>query len=152
MGDRLNVTIKEQRVKIYKVTIDKDILIEVPNNYDYNTLLKSIKTQYKNEAKLYLPEIVQIWSKNMNLFPNNIVYRYAKKKWASCSCDNILSFNPEIMKLPPHCIEYIVVHEIGHIKHKNHSKEFWSFIAIYIPNYKNIMEEIKNMSKNLFFL
>ncbi len=70
-------------------------------------------------------------------------------KWGSCSDRNRLSFNPEIMKLSSSLIEYAVVHELSHIAHKNHSKEFWNLVQKYMSDYSKKEEQLRVFEKKL---
>ncbi len=90
----------------------------------------------KEEAKKVITPLVEKWSKIMNLYPTNITFRNNKTRWGSCSTKNRLSFNIWLLKFPLETIEYVVVHELAHIKYKNHSKEFWSFVESFLPDYK----------------
>ncbi len=74
----------------------------------------------------------------MKLFPTSIKYRKNKNTWGgSCNYKNGLNFNTLLSKFPLEVIEYIVIHELAHIKHKNHSKEFWNLVYYYCQDYKN---------------
>ena len=77
------------------------------------------------------------WAQKMGVSYNSIKYRKAKRQWGSCSAKNDLSFNPMLMKLPPEVIEYVIVHELAHIRHKHHQKAFWAFVEKHMPNYRN---------------
>jgi predicted metal-dependent hydrolase len=77
----------------------------------------------------------------MNLSPEHISYRKAKKRWGSCSPENRISFNFHLVKMPTDLIEYVVVHELSHIKYKNHSKEFWDLVGKFMNDY--IEREVK---------
>jgi predicted metal-dependent hydrolase len=132
--------------------LNNSIEITTPINYENNLVITLLKKTYKQKAKEHIPSIVEKYSSMMNLTPSATVYRYAKRKWASCTSKNTLSFNPEIMKLSKKSIEYIVIHELAHIEHKNHKKEFWALVSKYMPTYKKQMQIITNMSKDLFFI
>jgi predicted metal-dependent hydrolase len=72
----------------------------------------------------------------MQLFYTHVGFRKTKSRWGSCSHKNSLSFSTNLAKTDPHFIEYVVVHELAHIKHKNHSKEFWNEVEKFLPDYK----------------
>jgi predicted metal-dependent hydrolase len=101
---------------------------------DFN--IKNLDSFYKKEILKYLPNLVEEYSKKMNLFPTSISYRKNKRTWGSCNYKNGLNFNILLMKFPLALMEYVVIHELAHIKHKNHSKHFWDLVEYYCPDYK----------------
>ena len=106
--------------------------------------IKNIDNFYKKEIVKYLPNLVDEYSKKMNLFPTSISYRKNKRTWGSCNYKNGLNFNILLMKFPIEVMEYVIVHELAHIKHKNHSKDFWNLVAVYCSNYKEVEKLFKN--------
>jgi predicted metal-dependent hydrolase len=114
------------------------------NLYNERAFLKKIDQFYKNEATLYITPLLHKWSKKMNLPVKKLSFRKTKRQWGSCSANNNISINTMIMKLPLKVIEYIVVHELAHIKHKHHQKEFWKLVESYLPEYKLLIKELKN--------
>ncbi|MEV9498547.1 M48 family metallopeptidase [Aliarcobacter butzleri] len=115
---------------------------EVKKLQDYN--IKNLDKFYKNEIEKILPNIVETFSKKMDLYPTSISYRKNKRTWGSCNFKNGLNFNILLMKFPLKIMQYVVIHELSHIKHKNHSKNFWNLVEKYCPNYKQIEKEFKN--------
>jgi len=85
----------------------------------------------------------------MNEKPTNIKFRKAKRRWGSCSIKNELSFNTSLVQLPLECIEYIIVHELSHIKHKHHKQDFWLYVQKFMPNFKEYEKILKNYSPEI---
>lgn len=106
--------------------------------------IKNLDSFYKKEILKYLPDLVDIYSKKMNLFPTSIKYRKNKRTWGSCNYKNGLNFNILLMKFPIELMEYVIIHELAHIKHKNHSKKFWDLVEIHCPDYKQREKIFKN--------
>lgn len=98
--------------------------------------IKNIDNFYKKEIVKYLPNLVDIYSKKMNLIPTSLKYRKNKRTWGSCNYKNGLNFNILLIKFPIELMEYVVIHELAHIKHKNHSKKFWDLVEEFCPDYK----------------
>ncbi len=101
------------------------------------------RERYIAEAKEYLPRRVEYFSTVMGVCPTGITVTGAKTRYGSCSAKNRLSFSWRTMQYPKDFVDYVVVHELAHIKHKNHGREFYSLIASVVPNYKEIIKEIK---------
>lgn len=97
-----------------------------------------------NRAKAYIPERVNYFSSLMNLKPTSIKITKAKKRFGSCSGKNGLCFSCYLMLYSERAIDYVVVHELAHIQHHNHSKEFYKLIEQYLPDYKERAKELKS--------
>ena len=113
------------------------------SNFDARIFQKHIDNFYKEEAKAYIPSMIEKWAKTMGLSTKSISFRKTKRQWGSCSVKNDLSFNTMMMKLPPDVIQYIIVHELAHITHKHHQKAFWELVNTYLPDYKTQVTELK---------
>ncbi len=83
-----------------------------------------------------LPPLISHYSEAMGLFPARYRIRKTKRQWGSCSSSDILSFNSALAKVPQEALVYVVVHELAHIRHKNHSQAFWSLVQATLPDYK----------------
>lgn len=72
--------------------------------------------------------------------------RKMKSKWGVCNITNkTITLNQELIKLDSKYLEYVIYHGLCHLKHPNHSKDFWNLVEVYIPNYKQIRKEMKNV-------
>ncbi len=112
-------------------------------NLDMNQ--KELDEFYRKNAKEIIPKLVQKYSEKMNLFPTSIKYRKNKNTWGSCNYNNGLNFNTYLCKFPIEIIEYVVIHELAHIKHKNHSRKFWNLVGFYCEDYKNRIKLFKTL-------
>jgi len=91
---------------------------------------------YRIHCKKTFPEIVEVWSRRMGLFPSRLSFRRARTRWGSCSSRDSISLNLRLAMLPPELAEYVIVHELAHIRHKNHSRDFWSLVEKYLKDYQ----------------
>lgn len=89
-----------------------------------------------NLAKEVIPHKVEYYSSMMNLKPTGVKITKAKTRFGSCSPKNNLCFSCFLMTYPDEAVDYVVVHELAHIKYRNHSKEFYNLIEQYLPDYK----------------
>ena len=76
---------------------------------------------------------------------NKVSIRNQKTRWGSCSINRNLNFNYKLIYLPEELSEYIVAHEICHLKEFNHSREFWKLVSEGVPSYKEIRKELKRI-------
>ena len=84
-----------------------------------------------------LPRRVAHYSRVMGLTPTGITVTGAEKRFGSCSGKNRLCFSWRLMLYPPEAIDYVVVHELAHIRHKDHSKAFYALVASVLPDYRH---------------
>ena len=90
----------------------------------------------KAEAKRVICPMVDYYADMLGLYPEKIGFTKAKGRFGSCSGKNSINFSCYLMLYDRRAIEYVVVHELCHIKHKNHSKAFYSLIESVMPDYK----------------
>jgi len=98
---------------------------------------------------MIVPSLVKKWASNMDLTPTKISFRKTKRRWGSCSAKNEISFTSSLAQLPLECIEYIIIHELSHIKHKHHQKDFWLHVKKFMPNFKDQEKVLKNYSPQI---
>ena len=146
LGEAHSLHLVLHEKKRTKLDFNGDIFTLYYSIYDESIFQRHIDAFYKEEAKQYIPTLVNQWAKTMRVHPLHISFRKTKRQWGSCSVKNALSFNTMMMKLPLDVIQYIIVHELAHIKHKHHQKDFWKFVEAYLPDYKIQVNELKNFT------
>ena len=112
-----------------------------------NQLAHAVKKQLEGYFKQLAQDIilpkVEHYSQVTQLIPTSIKIRQYKARWGSCNSRGELSFNYLLMMLPVNVIDYVVVHELCHLKHLNHSTYFWQLVAQYFPEYIKAKQWIK---------
>ena len=137
--------IENSILRLEEKNIDEDEFLYLGERKKFEDYkIKNIDNFYKKEILKYLPTLVEIHSKKMNLIPTSIKYRKNKRTWGSCNYKNELNFNILLMKFPIELMEYVIIHELAHIKHKNHSKKFWDLVEEFCPDYKQREKIFKN--------
>ncbi len=131
---------KKNSKKKDELFFDKKSFLYLYNNIE--NCQKKVEFFYKIEAEKIFTDRVEYFSHRLNLYPKAIKFRKAKRRLGSCSYDDILSFNYLAVKLSMEQIDYIVVHELAHIKEKNHSGKFWNIVKKEFLNYKKIRNSI----------
>jgi len=91
---------------------------------------------YAGRAREIISERVDHYRRQLGLPPIEVRITGAQSRYGSCSADNRLSFSWRLIMAPYPVIDYVIIHEIAHIKHKNHSKRFWDFVESVMPDYR----------------
>ena len=140
--------ILEENNKIKNVKfnlIDDKFMVQYNNEKQtYDDFINGLKIFYKYNSIKIIDPIFDEWTYKTKLYPNNISYRFVKTRWGSCSMQNNISINYKLLQFDKKCIEYVVLHELCHIKEKNHSKKFWNLVSLYMPQYKEVEKILKN--------
>ena len=122
-------------VKEPSFSLQEENLIITINKPDED-LPSLVEVWSRNQAQEILPKKVAAWAQKMGVQYNNIVIKDQKTLWGSCSQKKNLNFSYRLIKMPLSIVDYLIVHELAHLLHFDHSPEFWACVASYIPNYK----------------
>lgn len=110
---------------------------------------KLIEQWYIGQAHKLLPEQVDYYSKVINTPFNKLRIKDQKTRWGSCSNKGSINLNWRLIMAPHQVAAYVIIHELAHLKHMNHSKEFWKVVEVSLPDYKKwkkwLIEHGKNM-------
>ncbi len=112
--------------------------------------IKCYNSFYKDYSNHYIIPRVEYFSETMDLKYQEIKFRKMKGRWGSCSSKRVLTFNTELIKTKKELIDYVVVHELAHLKHMNHSKEFHTLVEEYLPHSKQYRQELKKTKFSTF--
>ena len=104
---------------------------------------------YKSRAAERLADRVQYWQTRTDSAPRAILIRDQRRRWGSCSPDGTLRFNWRLVMAPPALIDYVLVHELVHLRVKNHSSTFWGEVASLLPDYKLCRARLKELGPSL---
>jgi len=91
---------------------------------------------YREESRRTLAERADYYCRRLELFPKGLRITGARSRWGSCSRDNRLCFSWRLVMAPLKVVDYVLIHELAHIKEKNHSARFWNHLASIMPDYK----------------
>ena len=89
----------------------------------------------RQKAREVLPPLVQYWAQRMDTTPTGVKITAARTRFGSCNGKNSLCFSLYLMEYPPEAIEAVVVHELAHIRHKNHGPDFYALVRRTLPDY-----------------
>lgn len=120
------------------------ILNTINNNGRSSMEIKDAITKwYRLQAAERIPERTRIYAKKMGIKEPEVFIRDQQKRWGSCNAKGILRFNWRIIMAPMSLIDYVVVHELCHLKYMNHSKSFWKYLGMIMPDYEKRARSLK---------
>lgn len=108
---------------------------------------KVLEHWFKEKAQLKITEIAKPIIKKFSeqfVAPTEIYFQEMPTRWGSCTGKNKLIFNPKLIHTPKRCIEYVVMHELCHIVHKNHSQKFFELLTRLMPDWEKRKEKLDN--------
>lgn len=110
---------------------------------------EALQKRYREAAKEYIPKRVEFYKQFVSGDYSRITIRDQKTRWGSCSASGTLSFSWRLMLAPPAILDYVVVHELCHFEHMNHSREFWQAVENILPDYKQRRDWLKEHGAEL---
>ena len=129
-------------VNKYQGWIDKK-LPKAEKRAEKSKAISEKEEELRRAAREVIPPLVERYSKLMELRPTSVKITSAQKRFGSCSGKNGLCFSWRLMAYPIEAIEYVVVHELAHIRHHNHSPAFYALIEKYMPDYRRRQKLLK---------
>ena len=110
----------------------------------YLKRIEDIQKQYiKSFSNVFIGEVNYI-SRNSGLIPLTVMVRNYKSRWGCCDVKGNICFNYKLFMLPQNLREYVIIHELCHLKHHNHSAAFWNLVEFYLPDCKKLRKELRN--------
>ena len=103
----------------------------------------------EQQAKAYIEPWLHKLSKDCQLSYEKVAFRGQKSLWGSCSEDQNISLNYKLLLLPARLVRYVLIHELCHTRHLDHSKDFWHLVSRHEPNYARLKKELKKAESYL---
>ncbi len=135
-------------LEIIETQLFDDVKLSENKFFLYATHEKSeeiLKNWYKQKAGEIIFNRIEYYKKILNVEPNLIKIKDQKTRWGSCNFKKNLNFNWRIIMAPLELVDYLVVHELSHLLHLNHSQNFWNTVAEVLPDYKNRRLHLKKI-------
>jgi len=144
----------EIRTPLKKTNTQIKQLVERRKNWIFKKQLefrgrkKQRKMLYKTPLKeTYLEKRAQKLASKIGIKPSKIVVKPLKNRWGSATEKGVVTLNSHLLKAPKEVIDYIIIHELCHLKIKNHSFRFWNLVRKFMPNYMEKKEWLEKNSK-----
>jgi predicted metal-dependent hydrolase len=152
-GSVYPLTLKPSKLKRVKLEFSDGYIAHIPQAMipdEYNEEIKAALIRWmKKQAKPLVEQIVETHAAQKQLFPRTVTIKTQKSRWGSCGIHNDININWLLLMAPKEVLEYVVVHELCHIKIKNHSSQFWALVADHLPDYKTRRLWLKQQGRGL---
>ena len=125
-------TLKKPVVKLYQ----GKFIVNTPTR-DEEVIKKAMEAWYRSKAQEQIKERLKYYQSRVGTKPAKVTIKEQKKRWGSCSSKGNLNFNWRAVMAPSPVLDYIIVHELCHLMHLNHSKEFWNRLSSVLPDYED---------------
>jgi predicted metal-dependent hydrolase len=124
--------------EIFKI-LGKEYTLKIAFEY----IKKVIQELYMEIAKEEYHSAIEELTNKVGLIPNKVKIKNIKSAWGSCSSKKVITLSLHLVQHKREIIQYVILHELCHLKHMNHSKDFWNLVGQYIPEYKVYRKELK---------
>ena len=122
--------------------LEKIVVSPGPKN-DPRSIKKLIRAWYYAEAGKVLAERIAVYAPKLAVNPRKVAVKEPRRQWGSCTRKGSLNFNWKLVMAPIEIVDYVVVHELSHLRHLNHSRDFWQTVAAIVPDYKQRRKWLK---------
>ena len=136
LGRNLTLKILKNK-KTESVSLKKDtIIFSIKSKMSSKVLVKKLYQEWLMEksSQIFTSRLNKI-SKKLKLKPRKIIIKNLKDRWGSATSDNTINLNMNLIKAPKPVIDYVILHELCHLKIKGHSDKFWQMVKKFMPNY-----------------
>lgn len=146
---RIEVVEEPNRISRMHITEQREKLVaRIPAGSGKNPR-SLVEPWMRQQARSEIEEIVRQQAARMNLKYKSVSIRDQRTRWGSCSSKGTLSFNWRLIMAPREVLEYVVIHELAHIRQPNHSSAFWHVVETYAPNYKLLRQWLRKNAASL---
>lgn len=123
-----------------------------PGEFATDKVRAAVVKFFDQQARLHLPERVQRFAREMGVTPSGLSFRYQKTRWGSCSSRGHISFNCKVVFAPESVIDYLVIHELAHLVHADHSKKFWELVAKHDSSWRQHRRWLRDHQNEIEYL
>lgn len=147
LGDDYQVEIDDRPSSV----VEDDALVLAEHHVKETSIKRGLETLYRRKARETFEDRAETYAEKMNLEYEQIEIRNQRTKWGSCSTTGTLGLNWRLMMAPIEIIDYIIIHELAHLREPNHNSSFWSLVAEFDPEYESHANWLNENSVQLIF-
>jgi len=154
MGENYPLMVQEHEGRSNSVDLTNNQFLvllhkDTPEKQRREVIQRTLERWYISRAKELIQERLELYIPKISVQVNMVRLKNQKTRWGSCSQKGNLNFNWKLVMAPTAIVDYVVVHELCHLRQMNHSKEFWQLVAMYIPDYKERRKWLKDYGLKL---
>ncbi|ACT48780.1 M48 family metallopeptidase [Methylotenera mobilis] len=123
--------------------------LAMPNHHESSAVARKVLQWYKKQALTDFSRRLALFATKLGVPTPELFLSNARSRWGSCNSRKEIRLNWRLLQAPPHIINYVVCHELAHLKEMNHSAKFWATVATIFPDYKAAEKELKAWSPKL---
>ena len=123
--------------------------VALPTPEDETTIARKVLQWYRKQALTDFGRRLEILSTKLGVSTPPLFLSNASSRWGSCNSRGEVRLNWRLLQAPPHIINYVICHELAHLREMNHSAKFWAVVVSICPDYKRAEKELKTLSPQL---
>ena len=149
LGNDIQLIISQNNSNKALIFDQNTLLVASPQPNNHAVLGRKVIQWYKKQAALDFARRLEILAAKLGVPTPPLTLSNAQSRWGSCNSRGEVRLNWRLLQAPPHIINYVICHELAHLKQMNHSAKFWAVVEQLFPNYKAAEKELKVLSPHL---
>jgi hypothetical protein len=149
LGNDIQLSLSQGNTNKAAVLEQNHLKIAQPDPGNQTLTCRKVIAWYKKQALLDFSRRLALFAAKLGVTTPPLTLSNAKSRWGSCNSRGEIRLNWRLIQAPPHLINYVVCHELAHLKQMNHSAQFWTVVESLFPHYKLAEKELKTISQQL---
>lgn len=145
LGERLVLRVRQSLFAAPVQKRGRELWVFVADDGDAAHIEQQVRYWYRQQAEPLFAERVAYYAPLLNVAPRTVKLSAAKTQWGSCTARGAVRLNEQLIRLPLRLIDYVVVHELAHLREMNHSAAFWSVVGGACPDYAKLRRELRSV-------
>lgn len=138
-----------QVIRPGRVSLSRNAGALILSGSDENALLDRLREFVRQTAREHMPEKLRTMSRELELPFESVSIRCQRRRWGSCSSKGRISLNCKALFLTPELMEHLMLHELCHLRHPDHSARYWKLVSAHQPDYRTLEAELRNAMRHV---
>jgi predicted metal-dependent hydrolase len=148
-GNRVALSVQKHAKNKQPELSNNTLMIGLPDTNNHAAVSRKVTQWFKKQAMPDFARRLEIFSAKLGVETPPLLLSNAQSRWGSCSSRGDIRLNWRLLQAPPHIINYVICHELAHLREMNHSARFWAIVEQLYPDYKRAEKELKVLSPQL---